>query len=582
MKRRAVHAGIQSNHDTVRAGSAVTMDVLLRRGLAVLLVVWLVTGAIVLARELFRPRSEFPRRVLFLAIVVAVVRLLVVPPSYVHANLHGSSLAEAFYAFPDAATHRPEYGAVSFLVLGAITELFGEHFRVVVAANTIFASLSLAAVARLAYELAGSRRAGYAAVVLGALHPGLARVAASEDAHALGAAIGFAAIVAGLEFTKTRAWRYLFLSGAALVLTINTRQTFYLWGVLPVVVWWSVRRTAPSRVRYGLLAVLALGIASTLLRAIATVLLPQSGSAIALVVEVWVQPALVVAMLLRHPLLDVLRVGPFLPLCFVFGLAGVFRKGPRPWAWFFALDFLQTLAFGLPAPGNELQFRTGTLLLGLAFAGGGAATLTSWLEARTASAGARRVVRIAAVALGALVYPAFPGWRWVTRVSADYEEQRAVAELARSLPREIELFELPTNRIQPSSYPPLEAFRSAGVAVVKQPHDGERPLVFVAGIRCAGYSFAELLGSPPRVDARALDTVLRATRGEDPQTLPLRPPAQLRPECACVLEHARPIGEERSIEPPLQDFPFVIYPEARLRVRLYEVTPEARSCSGAR
>jgi hypothetical protein len=523
------------------------------------------------------PRES--RRAAFVALAVfagtLVVRLLLVRPSFLHANFHGVALVDAVLDFPRESSHRSTYGQFGFLALGAVAAIFGRTFEAVCAINQATAALTVVAIARLAGRYTGRGLASAVAVAVCVLHPALARVAASEDAHNLAVLVGCVALVAIDSYAASGARAWLVAATAALVLMINTRQTLYLF--VPAAFVLAIARGGVALLRRPeVIASIAVVVAALAIRIAATASDPSEQVTLRALAVVLSSPSMIVSLVRFHPLFDIARFGPIVPALLLVGLWRCFvaRGVSRALAFAFALVFAVTLPFGLPTPGVEMSFRLPAIALGAIVAAVGGA----WVLEKIGRVGSR-----VALVVVALVPLATPAWRAARAVSAETEEYRFVRDAAGALAHDIVLARLPVHEPMPSYSPPRSALAARGVnaSVVDTdrlgPRDFDKPVVFVAGVQCFAWSLGETAGFDPHGPGfpspellRRLTPILFGRALESPL---LVAPRGMRPECTALLAGASPIGPRGEIAHPPQDVPFVLYREDPIPLQLYALAP---------
>jgi hypothetical protein len=516
--------------------------------------------------------------------VALLLRCGLVRPTFIHANFHAGALLDSVLRFPREASHRSQYGQFGFLTLGALAALFGRSFETVCAANQVFGALTLVALGALARRCVDVRgwmaAATTAAVAL--LHPGLLRVAASEDAHNLALLLGVVALLAMDVHLVTRQRWALVAATCALVLMVNTRQTLYLF--VPLIYLLALcRRRARELLQPTFLASTLVVVAASAYRVGATV--GDSGDRVTLeaLPVVLSTPSLVGMMLRFHPLLDVGRFGPAGTALVAVGLWRCLRRAgvTRALGLWFLVIFVTTLPFGLPTPGVEFGFRMPAFGLAAVVAGVGGAWIFDAVLRRTTKVSA--VWTAAAGALGgiALLPVVTPSWSSVRTVAADFEEYQFIRDVAPSLPRDVVIARLPAQEPMPSYSMTESAVAGAGLhyRIVDVQRltlaDFGRPVLFLAGVQCWGYSLAERAG----VDVHSPGAVAELLRrfgplllGREPWTSGPIPPPGPRPECAALMERASPVGP-RALKHPTQDVPFVIYREDPLPLQFYALAP---------
>jgi hypothetical protein len=504
-------------------------------------------------------------------LAVAIVRLLVARPTFLHANFHGGSLVEAILDYPAHATGREAtYGRFGFALLGLVARLLGRRFEVITAANQLFGAATLLVMAWMAWRWSGDRGSAFATLALGALHLALVRVAASEDAHTLAVLLGWLAFLGFDLWAERRGLAALLGGTVALVLMINTRQTLYVF--VPCAYGLALARGGRSLWRRPELAAsIALVLGALAWRAVTTLGTSSEQVSFVVIGLILSTPRLVLTILAHHPLLDVVRFGPFPTVLLLIGLVSAWRaRGARRAAVLsFALSFVVSLPTAWHTPGVELAFRLPAMSFALVLAGLG----WGWLAARLRDRrpGLPQPGFLLAIGLFPLILPSF---RELRQQSADCLEYLEVRRLAASWPGRLVLVDLPPTSMMPSYRPPVGLLRRSGIEVVR-PRDEQAiglPRVFFAGVQCWAWSMGELLGlgdDPSKIDRASLARWGVATVRGDLRDLAL--PRGRRPECDRLLAGARPLGAPGSIDHPVQDPPFVLYGVDAIPVQLYQL-----------
>jgi hypothetical protein len=190
---------------------------------------------------------------------------------------------------------------------------------------------------------------------------------------------------------------------------------------------------------------------------------------------------------------------------------------------------------------------------------------------------ARRTVvgLLAAVALISLP-PLFPGWRTLSTLTTIHREYLAVESATAALPQEFTLVTLPTtdsNSYGGARYAGLlERMGKRVQAVLADRVEGkQRPWLFLENIECWTYSFYEVVGVKKEV-AKSHKFDFRWDHvmfGRQPS--PLRPPAEVRPQCQPFLRSGTPIGPHQVITAPDDDPPFLFYASNSVPIQFYEL-----------
>ena len=532
--------------------------------------------------DVSRDRDEARRTAFVVAFVVLgsfAVRALLVSPSFVHANFHAIALTDTILGFPEAVSHRQTYGQFGFFALGVIAAAFGRTFDTVCAANELFSALTVAVAGLIARRFTGSRVAAVVAVAIAATHPGLLRIAASEDVHTLALLLGFVGIWALDRHLIDGRRASLVAAASALVLMVNTRQTFYPY--LPVVFCLALGRGGVALFRRPSLWVAGLVVlAASVLRVATSVGDGGDQTTFRALPILLTTPAVLKELVRYHPALDVVRFGPVMPALIWLGvwrsLAG--RGVTMALGISFLGLFVLTFPFGFGTPGVEFGFRMPMLGLSVLVAGVGGAWLADRFGARV-PVGVVRPVTFALAAALAFLPVVTPSWRSMREVSADLVEYRFLSTAAKALPAGAQVVVLRANDPMPAYKLSERTLRLAGVTSFVDSDrlaeaDRGRPLFFLVGVQCWSYSLGELMGSDPKNPVAVGPTFEKyapVTFGRVVDSPLLEPPAGLRPECAALLTGATPFGPSTTIEQPLQDIPFVLYRHAPLEIRFYKL-----------
>jgi hypothetical protein len=487
----------------------------------------------------------------------AIVRVLVVAPSFLHPNWHATGIVESILHFPAPSGRAPD-SPFAFLTLGAAAALFGRRFETIVYANQLLGVVALGLLADLARRIARTPVAAFTVIALGALHPALVRVAASEDAHTLALCLGALALVAVEVYAATRRSAALWLVVAACVLLVHTHQTFYAF--VPIIFAFGAARDRKLLRELPFWTAALCAVAVLMLR-LAMTASDRGEQSSLLLVPLVVRSARIYASLLRyHPLIDLARFGA-LGLALVAGAIGLRREhGATTLLVGLAVLFVWSLPFALPTPGIELAFRTPVLALALVVAGAGLAMFR---------APTKLVAPILALlAASPLLTRGAALFRWQ---SADYREYRAIRDALPSLPRSLRLLRLPQH--DPSWPVPLQLFERARISVkLVGPHDAAlpdaSPRIFIAGLSCWAHRLGE--GRPEPTSIAELAPLFeriyaRTLRPSDEQIRDT-----IRPECTDLLRGAAPFGAPIDL-PVEQDIPFLIYPRPTIPFQIYQL-----------
>jgi hypothetical protein len=522
-----------------------------------------------------RPRSPSPLwlwRWLAAWLLVGLLRHVLAAPSFVHANLHGSQLVGAIFEFPTPAAHRASYGQFSFLALGALCRVLGQRIEVLFACQQVISWLTLAGLGWLSVRWTGRSRTAWLVLALGALHPGLLRLAASEDAHVLATALGVAALVALDRWAQERRPADWLAGTGCLILAVHTRQTLYLWPLLAWGLVWARWQPQSARNHDHWWAWLGCALSCGVVAArVWSSVQDHSEQTTLIALPMMLQsPELLWAMLRRHPLLDLSRFAP--PLTIGCVLA-VMRVRWRPsdghrWPTWLAVALLAygllTLPFAFALPGVELSFRLPVLTLAVL------AAATAWDERLPQLPTGRAWLGGLLLAVGGLLPLAWPSWQVVRQTSTDLAEYRFIRDNLDHLPAEFELLAPPDRDPLPAWTPPLHLFRQAGQRVqvvslkrLTQRPEPHLPLVWIDGVACVGRSVLEI---GPRTPDQLRDVgvaelarfMLPFVEGDAmaPKGAEVR-----RPWCAALAERSQTLARSEPL-PVVGDAPFVTYPGA--------------------
>ena len=526
-------------------------------------------------------------------LLLALAVRLAVPPAFVHSNFHGYGLVVSIDAFPEPAVTRAYFGQTSFVVLGALARLAEDPWRAVVVANVVAAVIGLGLLGWLAAR-AGGPVAGAAVLALGLLHPGLIRVAASEDAHNVGLLFGALALVGADAARRAErpAWPLLGLTAAACVLAVYGRHTFHIWPVVTLALLLPAGRIRHLLRSRSFLVVLGLAAVACLPRLAELMVHPKDSAsyrALALFSGLWTDGRF----LLRHPFLRLDESALLTPLALlglISGWHGAAARTVRVLAVAVAVLVVMTLGFSVhPSYNEEYAFRLPLLGLWLVLAGVGAANAVRWLRARHLS----RVTGAWGAAAGVAVLAASPG-AGLARILADPDPQQ----------QEVTLVQLHARRLGPGCtafyprtagpYPvsgyriPMFAFEVAGWRASDTLPDEPPPGSYVfQGLGCFAWSLFEigrftsisaLLDALEALPAGALAD-LSADLWDDPAAVAARfgwpPPDGMRPECRRAAERGGtfiPFGEVRVAR---QQLPHVFFTRRRVPVGVWKLPDPA-------
>jgi hypothetical protein len=502
-----------------------------------------------------------------LCLVALGLRIVLFPPSFVHANFRGPWLVDGILAAPRPSEPLASYGQVSFLLLGTITRAVGEpRFETIAWTNAVVSVLSLAVVGVLAARWTGKLASLPLAVAVGALQPALARTGCSEDAHVLGAFFGLVALVAIDAYAARGDRTTLVLAIASAVLMVGSRQTYYAWA--PCIVGMGIARGGRLLLRRPemIVGTLVLGVA-LVLRLVTTAI--NEPAQVSMLSAALAGPGILWALLSRHPLFDLGRYALVLLPLEVLGVVAMRDpKVRRACLVFFLVTFVVTLPFGFSLPGVECSFRTPVLYLGVAFAASGAEFLWRW-----------RPYGLAPIGLAIASPLVLPTWHELREVSPLTREYLFVRDVASPLlPRSFTLAEILATDPMPS-YRLAPGALASNLAVTRKdvralgPEDSESdPAFLLVGLQCRARSALELAGYTRKVETLPLvelrDVALRALRDEIPGG---EVPGGMREECARQLVGAEPAGPELVIERAANENPFALYGPTPVSVRFWRL-----------
>ncbi|UQA60394.1 hypothetical protein [Polyangium aurulentum] len=315
-----------------------------------------------------------------IALAMLAYLVLVVEPAFVHPEFYGPELITDILLFPSRVPAHREYGAGSFAILRALSAAFGRSAEAVVRANEIFAAACTIPLAALAMRWSGRPSAGIYAALAWASSGLVARVGASEDVHM---AVTFVALSTALAIdiaATTGAWPVLVAAVAGGQIIAVSRQSFFAWIPMFLLLWWERSRPAdavgagcsPRLRRAGLVAM-----ASVPLSTAALLLLRDAAHAqIILMADLLLlkNPSEMWSCIVEHPVFDVRRLSILLPLLTALGAVWILRRSPARWSWIVgaALSAFLSAPTNWPSPGNRWAFRLPVYVLALIAAGIGA------------------------------------------------------------------------------------------------------------------------------------------------------------------------------------------------------------------
>jgi hypothetical protein len=113
--------------------------------------------------------------------------------------------------------------------------------------------------------------------------------------------------------------------------------------------------------------------------------------------------------------------------------------------------------------------------------------------------------------------------------------------------------------------------KNAHPVLVDEAADSPRPWMFLENIECWTYSFYEVAGiekaeAAPDAFEQRWDLVIFGH-----QRSPIRPPAEMRPQCERVLRNSTPVGPAQVIADVEDDPPFLFYAVDSVPIRFHEI-----------
>lgn len=284
------------------------------------------------------------------------------PPDFVHSEHYGFGILSGIARFPDISRFQDAYGQTTYVIQGLLFHASGGWWRMPFLVNAAAATGSLVLLSLLARRWTSSDAAAISVMLMGAIHPGLVRLAASEDANNIGMLFLSGSLLAtDIWAQKPHRRRPLIAAGAMAVLAAWSRQTMVACLPVPFVVA-ALRggRAAIKRPEAWATSVAVLGL--TLMHLFST-----SGDQgyvyFALLVAIPIM--FVQAFVEPHPLLDPLITPPMvLPLVFL-GITIEKRLGNPVWkalCFWFVLGFVVSLVFFMVPLGSRIIFRTPILM----------------------------------------------------------------------------------------------------------------------------------------------------------------------------------------------------------------------------
>lgn len=529
------------------------------------------------------------------AALVFVVRWILAEPTFVHASLHGPRLLEVPYNNPYESFRG--YGPLAPLLHGWLLRSWGPDLTHVALFHQLCSSLALVPLAWLAGRLAGSqtapagsRMAMLGAFVVAALHPVLVRIGASEDAHVLAVLLAWIGLAAMYDYGHDQQVSRLLLTTAALILMLHTRQIMLVVLPFPFVLAVAQRRSL-LRDPWFWAAIIVCSFV-LVLRLFVLASNPDQTFHLRSIAARMSSLGIVLAALRHHPLFDVGLYQPlFVPL-WVVGLVATWRSSSVG-RWFvvcFAAMFVSTL-WTYEGRNVALMFRMPLLTCACVLAGVGFQRLLVLAERRFGAQRSRWITGVSAGVI-ALAPLALPGWRIVDELRPLTREYRMIQAAAPSLPKRFILVVNAGGGIDRPSYQfPTHLLRGAGIEVIErtpqnlldeqhfdQPHldqpHSDQPLIFFRGVACYAYSLIEL-ADIPTLDFATIIRTIGETAASHRVPADLLIPAQMRPECAVLLDGARLLGDLVRVPARPHDVPFELYGVQEIEMGFYQVTPEA-------
>lgn len=512
-----------------------------------------------------------------------LVRLLI-PPAFIHSNLHGYGILDEILAFPAPADTRAYFGEGSFVVLGALERVFRGGWYGVVAANAVSGVVIVALAAVLASR-EGPGDAGLAVLALGALWPALVRTAASEDAHNLGLMFGMVALLAadGVRREGHASWAALGLAAGASVAALYCRHPFFVWPFLTLALAVPAGGARAFFRAPATLTTVAVAFVLCVPRLLELARLNEEATTyrlFPLIIGLATDPRF----LLRHPILRPDESLLFTPALLVGVLSGVLR-GSRMvivLALGVALFFVTSLPTSFhPSYLEEYAFRLPMFGPALVLAGVGATRALQWISRSPHPSGAATAGLLAALT--------FAPAQGLARVWADVDPQQqefALVKGPQALDGDAPPIYFPRADDEENYTLPVAALRSNGWVPVTIPEDGGPPpgASFFQGIGCFSWAISDL----PRFhdDVAALVAKfesmphdqfadLSADFWDDPQgafdLLDSEPPRGIRPECQREIDRAvsfEPWGEVMIYR---QQMPFAYFTTTRIPIGVWRM-----------
>ncbi len=456
----------------------------------------LVLALVFLALRLRRDGHALPRNVVLAVAACALAstafRLFAVKPAFVHAEFYGPELVTDILAFPDRTPRNP-YGMASYGALALLGSAFGRTAEAILAGNVVLAGLATFPLAVVAAIWTRRPLAAAYAAALWAASPLVARLAHAEDAHVAGALFALTAAAALGVAAEIGSRAALAAALFAIELTIASRQTYYAWIPVFLVLGLRARRAhAAAPVLVAIASVLA--VALRMLPERATSSFKILALAFALLAK---HPSDIAGCLATHPMLELTRLSIVVPPLAIVGAVVIARAGRDRLAFFggVAGATLVTLPAAWPSPGASWGFRLPQYLFVLVAAAAGAAAVAEALAPRVGRARAIAATAGAIVLAGVLA----SGTREALAPNAEFEDYRAVRAALAARVGSITLLAMEHQYPRPRYEADVEAARQLGIPIA-EPADaragkfdpGRASCVYV-GLGCYAFTVSELM-----------------------------------------------------------------------------------------
>lgn len=564
---------------------------------AQLYITYVAAGVFVVAALLSALRASGLRaswRVGLVLVALLALRVALTRPTLLHADFHAIGLLDS--AIRDPTFSLRNYGPLSFLVLGNLMRALGPRLEVVAAVGHVAGVITLAAMAWMAWQVSGSRRAGAMVLAAAALSPVLMRVAGSEDSHTLAVMFGWVALAAADGYAASRRPELWLLAIASVALMLVTRQTMFVFA--PCVPLYAAARSRWRAVGWPefwvgaalMLAVLGLRVAISMESA-------ENVFQMSFMLKRLASPRVVLEALRRHPQLDLERFSPHLVPLQIAGFVWLARRAaPERLLALFGLGLFLWMFPIWEGQGAGFTFRLPGLTFGFFAAGLGAHAAVDRLVAR----GGRwekwsPPAMLAALTALPLALPGRGVVREHTTAGAEFEYIRdAVPEL----PRRFMLVVLPeeegqsdpgraSSQTDRSSRPgyvfPRSLLELAGLDVAYvnaaklAPSDlsSDLPVLFMSGAQCYAYNLPELL------HMRVWELLVneRASLAGITNRLPpgVSVPPGPRQQCALLQRGAVPATRPRTVSTRAAEWPFILYGRDAIDLQFVRLAPAALS-----